>query len=236
MARRGTGCSMWSCAVSMRCNSTATASAPCCANLPTHPGLALVLGLATQGSMAWMLEAAGVPATGWRGTLRVQGLTAVWLYTLRAWLADESADLSGTMAALDRALGRAEQFGDMLDEWRLAAAEAFSGCAAAQAVLPGRCSGKIGGDEPSPPNPPSIMGPRLLIVMGGWARWRASHDGGQLFSARRVSFTARARSEGSAETAAKASASANSEANDTWRPVTSDRACSAMTRTIRLRS
>ena len=84
-------------------------------DLPTHPGLALVLGLATQGSMAWMLEAAGVPATGWRGTLRVQGLTAVWLYTLRAWLADESADLSGTMAALDRALGRAEQFGDMLE-------------------------------------------------------------------------------------------------------------------------
>jgi AcrR family transcriptional regulator len=84
-------------------------------DLPKHPGLALVLGLATQASMAWMLEAAALSATGWRGALRVQGLNAVWLYTLRAWLADESADLSGTMAALDRALGRAEQFGDMLD-------------------------------------------------------------------------------------------------------------------------
>ena len=83
--------------------------------LPAHPGLALGLGLATQASMAWMLEAARIAATGWRGALRVQGLTAVWLYTLRAWSADQSADLSGTMAALDRALGRAEQLGDMLD-------------------------------------------------------------------------------------------------------------------------
>jgi ubiquinone biosynthesis protein COQ9 len=83
-------------------------------SLATHPDLALGLGLATQGSMAWMLEAAGISATGLRGVLRVQGLMAVWLYTLRAWDRDDSADLSGTMAALDRALGRAEQVADMV--------------------------------------------------------------------------------------------------------------------------
>jgi hypothetical protein len=83
-------------------------------DLPAHPGLALGLGLATQASMAWMLEAAGISTTGLRGVLRVQGLTGVWLYTLRAWGRDDSADLSGTMAALDRALSRAEQFADML--------------------------------------------------------------------------------------------------------------------------
>ncbi len=83
--------------------------------LPAHPATALELALGTTGSMAWMLEGAGISARGVRGFLRTQGLTAVWLYTLRAWLADGSADLSGTMAALDRALGRAEQFGDMLD-------------------------------------------------------------------------------------------------------------------------
>jgi AcrR family transcriptional regulator len=83
--------------------------------LPTHPALALGLGLATQASMVWMLDAAGIGTTGWRGTLRVKGLTAIWLYTLRAWDRDDSADLSGTMAALDRALTRAEQFGDMLE-------------------------------------------------------------------------------------------------------------------------
>jgi hypothetical protein len=82
--------------------------------LAAHPGLALGLGLATHASMAWMLEGAGIAAAGLRGGLRVQGLTAVWLYTLRAWDRDDSADLSGTMAALDRALSRAEQFAHSL--------------------------------------------------------------------------------------------------------------------------
>ena len=83
-------------------------------SLPAHPATALGLGLATQASMAWMLEAAGISASGLRGLLRVQGLTAVWLYTLRAWGRDESTDLSGTMAALDRALAQAEQFAGMV--------------------------------------------------------------------------------------------------------------------------
>ncbi len=43
------------------------------------------------------------------GALRVHGLLAAWLYALRAWQRDESADLSGTMAAVDRGLDRAMQ-------------------------------------------------------------------------------------------------------------------------------
>jgi len=77
--------------------------------LPLRPGLTMMLGLATAGSMAWLLEAAGVPAGGLRGGLRVQGMVAVWLYTLRAWQSDESEDLSATMAALDKSLDRAVQ-------------------------------------------------------------------------------------------------------------------------------
>ena len=77
--------------------------------LPLRPGLTMMLGLATASSMAWLLEAAGVPAGGVRGNLRVQGLVAVWLYTLRAWQSDESEDLSATMAALDKGLDRAVQ-------------------------------------------------------------------------------------------------------------------------------
>ena len=77
--------------------------------LPTRPGEALMLAAATRASMAWMLEAAGVSSRGITGALRLQGLGAVWLYTVRAWQKDDSADLSGTMAALDRALERAEQ-------------------------------------------------------------------------------------------------------------------------------
>jgi ubiquinone biosynthesis protein COQ9 len=77
--------------------------------LPGDPPLALFLGCATRRSMRWMLEAAGVGTYGLRGELRVKGLVGVWLWTLRAWQPDESADLSHTMAALDAALARAER-------------------------------------------------------------------------------------------------------------------------------
>lgn len=83
--------------------------------LPANPAEALLLGAATGASMGWMLEGAGISSTGPRGMLRAKGLTAVWLFALRAWVRDSSADLSGTMAALDRALARAEQFGQWLD-------------------------------------------------------------------------------------------------------------------------
>jgi hypothetical protein len=60
-------------------------------------------------SMAWMLEAAELDGSGLAGLARRKGLTAVWLATLRAWARDDTRDLGPTMAALDRALDRAEQ-------------------------------------------------------------------------------------------------------------------------------
>jgi hypothetical protein len=83
--------------------------------IPGDPALALLMGASTQGSMAWMLGAVGLPATGLGGLLRGKGLMAVWVYALRAWERDDSSDLSGTMAALDRALGRAERIGSWLE-------------------------------------------------------------------------------------------------------------------------
>ena len=77
--------------------------------LPTQPLLALALGTATLRSMAWMLEVAGLSAAGLRGLLRSETLVGVWLYTLRAWKSDESPDLTGTMAALDKALDQADR-------------------------------------------------------------------------------------------------------------------------------
>ena len=77
--------------------------------LPNDPPTAVALTCATRNSMRWMLQAAGVPATGLRGEIQVQGLMAVWLWSVRAWERDDSTDLSGTMAALDVALLRAEQ-------------------------------------------------------------------------------------------------------------------------------
>lgn len=60
-------------------------------------------------SMAWMMEAAGLDTSGIKGAIRVTGLTLVYANVLRVWMGDDSADLSKTMAALDKNLERAEQ-------------------------------------------------------------------------------------------------------------------------------
>ena len=83
-------------------------------SLPTDPPTALLLACASRRSMQWMLQAAGVTATGPRGALQVRGLLAVWLWAVRAWERDDSPDLSGTMAAVDAALIRAEQAANWL--------------------------------------------------------------------------------------------------------------------------
>jgi AcrR family transcriptional regulator len=77
------------------------------------PAVGFCAGLRLLRTCRLMLEAAAVPTSGLRGTLRVQGMTAVYLCTFRAWLRDETEDLSETMAALDKALRRAEGFASM---------------------------------------------------------------------------------------------------------------------------
>ena len=76
---------------------------------------ALLLACASKRSMRWMLQGAGVAATGLRGEIQVRGLLAVWLYAVRAWERDESEDLSATMAAIDKALDRAEKAASWLN-------------------------------------------------------------------------------------------------------------------------
>jgi AcrR family transcriptional regulator len=78
-------------------------------DLPRDPALALWLAAQLPCAMAWMLEAAGLEATGPKGAARAHGLAAVWLAALRAWEKDDTQDLSATMAALDRALDRADR-------------------------------------------------------------------------------------------------------------------------------
>lgn len=71
--------------------------------------LALLCGAASlRRSMALMLELSGLSSDGLRGALRVKGLMAIYLATLRVWLRDDSADLAKTMAALDGYLRRVE--------------------------------------------------------------------------------------------------------------------------------
>jgi len=104
--------------------------------LPADPGEALLVAAGTAASMGWMLEAAGISARGLAGALRVQGLVGVWLYALRAWRKDESADLSGTMAALDRALQRAEQAAGWFARTSAPSPKPFPEPAGVPAVIP----------------------------------------------------------------------------------------------------
>ncbi len=76
---------------------------------PLEPGLAPWLACETLRSAGWLLEGAGVSARGIRGELRKRGLAAVWAWGVRAWLRDETEDLSATMAAVDTALTRTDQ-------------------------------------------------------------------------------------------------------------------------------
>ena len=73
--------------------------------------LATLCGVpALLNSMAWMLEASGVSASGWLGRARVKLLLGIYLSVLRVWLADDSADMTTTMAALDGRLRLAERW------------------------------------------------------------------------------------------------------------------------------
>lgn len=67
-------------------------------------------------SMSWMLEAAGIESGGLAGALRVKGLIAIYLATLRIWLRDDSSDLAKTMAVLDGYLRRVEWLAERLSQ------------------------------------------------------------------------------------------------------------------------
>ncbi len=83
-------------------------------DLPRDPAALLPLVPRLGRSMAWTLEAAGLPAAGIRGALRVKALSFVYLRAMRVWLSDESVDLSRTMASLDGQLRRLEELSGLL--------------------------------------------------------------------------------------------------------------------------
>lgn len=82
-------------------------------DLPRTPGEGLALLCQLRSSLARMLEAAGVSASGLRGALRIEGLGAIYAAALRVWFKDDSSDLSKTMAELDKRLSQAERWVEM---------------------------------------------------------------------------------------------------------------------------
>jgi len=61
-----------------------------------------------QQSLQWMLEAARIQPWGIATPLQQKGLGLVYLAVFRIWLNDDDEDQAKTMAALDKALNRAE--------------------------------------------------------------------------------------------------------------------------------
>ena len=79
------------------------------ADMRTDPVLASAMGPVMLGTMQRFLDTAELDSSGLSGRARAAGLAGVWVWTTRAWEKDASQDLGPTMAALDRALDRAEQ-------------------------------------------------------------------------------------------------------------------------------
>ena len=69
-------------------------------------------------SMRFMLAAAGINTEGPLGTLKLQGMVAVYSKTMRTWLDDEDPALARTMASLDRELRRGERVLDGAEDLR----------------------------------------------------------------------------------------------------------------------
>ncbi len=86
--------------------------------LPADPAVALCQAARLRTAMRWTLEVAGIPSGGPLGELKIKALGVIHLLVLRVWLKDDTADLSRTMAALDRRLNQAEQLVNTFDRRR----------------------------------------------------------------------------------------------------------------------
>ncbi len=81
-----------------------------------NPGLALALNAMAVRSQHWMLEAAGIGASGPKGALRAQGAALMFARVLSVWVNDEEEGFDRSMAALDRGLASAERWAGFLDD------------------------------------------------------------------------------------------------------------------------
>ena len=81
-----------------------------------NPGLAFALNAMAVRSQKWMLEAAGIGASGPKGALRAQGAALTFARVLNVWLDEDDPALDRTRAALDRGLASAERWAGLLDD------------------------------------------------------------------------------------------------------------------------
>lgn len=78
------------------------------------PAAAWLAAGPVRNSLEWALDAAQVPRWGPLAPLQTKGLGLVFLAVMRVWLEDDSEDKGRTMAALDKALNRADSMAGLL--------------------------------------------------------------------------------------------------------------------------
>ena len=78
------------------------------------PALAWLAAGPVRNSLEWALDAAHVRRWGPLAPLQTKGLGLVFVAVMRVWLKDDSEDKGPTMAALDKALGRADSLAGLL--------------------------------------------------------------------------------------------------------------------------
>lgn len=81
---------------------------------PSHPHHWVPMIFSLSRTVQWWRDAARLEARGRRRQLEEIGLTALFLATLRVWLADDSPEQERTRAFLERGLARAERAGTRL--------------------------------------------------------------------------------------------------------------------------
>ncbi len=81
--------------------------------LPQTPFEAACLTKQLRRSLSLTLETAGISTSGIKGLIRLQGLIGIYLAGLHAWRRDDSADLTKTMAELDKRLAQAVKLTEM---------------------------------------------------------------------------------------------------------------------------
>ncbi len=115
---------------------------------------------AMLGSMRWMLEAAGIGASGVDGAVRTAGLAAVYASVFRVWLDDDDPGLARTMAALDRRLRRGERSAqradDLVNGMRRAAGALFGAADTVRSRMGGGRRGGGAHDDQGSAVPPSV--------------------------------------------------------------------------------
>ena len=73
-----------------------------------HRAQIQALNTAARGHPA--LAMAGDSCDGWRGVMRIKGVSGVMMVVTRVWMKDDSPDLAPTMKELDRRLQQAEEW------------------------------------------------------------------------------------------------------------------------------